>query len=216
MLLSYLMTAVTMAAGFAIIPNIPSYLLGNLGFPQRWYGLLYAAGGAVSFLTLRVAGRLVDRLGSFRVVLVGSIALGVVLWVGFVRYVPGLPVVALFMAFMLAMAFRNVGYNTLTSKVPNPDERARFMSIQSAVQHFASAAGAFVSARLLWELPGGGLGGMPRVALVSIGLTGLLPFLVAAVERRVRARAIARPPAVDPQTGLSASRPGLVGTADPR
>jgi len=56
---------------------------------------------------------------------------------------------------MLAMAFRNVSYNTLTTRVPHSGERARFMSIQSAVQHGASASGAFLSSQLLSEKPGG-------------------------------------------------------------
>ena len=46
------------------------------------------------------------------------------------------------MVFMLAMGMRNVAYNTLTSKVPRAEERARFMSILSAVQHAAGASGA--------------------------------------------------------------------------
>ena len=73
-------------------------------------------------------------------------------------------------------------------------ERARFMSIQSAVQHLASALGAFLSARMLRELPDGSLDNLPRVALVSIGLTALVPPMMYIVERRVLSAPAARFP----------------------
>ena len=63
------------------------------------------------------------------------------------------------------------------------------MSIQSSVQHFASAVGAFLSSQMLSELPGGALEGMDRVALTSIALTLALPPMLFAVESAVRRRA---------------------------
>ena len=59
--------------------------------------------------------------------------------------------IGFFMLFMLGIGLRNVSYNTLTTKVPTPRERARFLSIQSAVQHASASLGAFLSARMLSE-----------------------------------------------------------------
>jgi Na+/melibiose symporter-like transporter len=118
----------------------------------------------------------------------GTVLLTFAIWAGFIADPPLLPVAGIFIAFMLAMSFRNVAYNTLTTRVPSSGERARFMSIQSAVQHAASAAGAFLSSRLLSELPGGALRGMDRVGAVSIALTLTLPFLLFVVEGAVRRR----------------------------
>ena len=83
------------------------------------------------------------------------------------------------------MGFRNVAYNTLTSRVPRSEERARFMSFQSAVQHIASSMGAFVSAKLLHELPDHHLVGLEHVVLISMSLTALVPALLIIVEARV-------------------------------
>jgi predicted MFS family arabinose efflux permease len=137
---------------------------------------------------MRVIGRLVDVHGAFRVGSAGAVLLAAIVAVWFVSPPPGLPVIAVFTGFMVAMALRNVSHNTLTSKVPAADERARFMSIQSAVQHLASATGAVVAAQLLSELPDHRLVGVPRIALVSIVLTLLVPPLFWLVESRVRAR----------------------------
>jgi len=115
----------------------------------------------------------------------GAAALAVTVWVGFAAVRPDVPVIAVFVAFFLAMALRNVAWRTMTNKVPAPAERARFMSIDSSVSHLAAATGAFVSARMLSERPDHGLDGLPWVAAVQIGLTALLPLLLWAVERRV-------------------------------
>ncbi|MCP3142896.1 MFS transporter [Pyxidicoccus xibeiensis] len=201
--LSYLMTAVVMMASFVIIPNISAYVQQNLGYPRESLKLAYFVGGLVSFATLRVAGPMVDRHGAFVVGTVGSVLAVVSTDVGFVHYPRWLPVPVLFMAFMLAMGMRNVAYNTLTSRVPDNPVRARFMSLQSAIQHMAAAVGAFVSVKLLTDLPDGTLGGMPWVAGVSMGLTLLVPPMLWVVERRVRSRERARALAVPPAQGMA-------------
>jgi predicted MFS family arabinose efflux permease len=182
--ISYAMTAVLMASGFILIPNLPAYLLANLHYPRNHYQYLTAVGGVASFVTLRLVGRLVDRTSSLRVTLV-TVPLGLLItYVYFVRPLP-LPVMLLYVSFMVALGARNVAYNALTSKVPRPFERARFLSIQSTVYHATAGLAAWFSTRLLRQLPDGTLAGIPRVAVVSMALTAVFPLLVAIVETRV-------------------------------
>jgi predicted MFS family arabinose efflux permease len=202
-ILSYLMTTTVMMAGFIIIPSISGYVQYNLGYPREGLGGLYFVGGIVSFFAMRGVGFLVDRFGSFPIGTIGSGMLMGVLYVGFVRYIPGFPVVGIYIGFMLCMSFRNVSYNTLASKVPSPAERAQFMSIQSAVQHIASAIGAVLSSHILLEAPDKSLIGMDKVAFVSMALNMLLPVLLWQVEARVKGQgapavvpAVAAAPAV--------------------
>jgi predicted MFS family arabinose efflux permease len=201
--LSYVLTAVVMMAGFVIIPNISAYLQQNLGYPRESLWLPYFVGGFVSFATLRVTGPMVDRHGAFIVGAVGSVLVLVSTYVGFVDYPRWLPIPVLFMFFMLAMGARNVAYNTLTSRVPENPVRARFMSLQSAVQHIAAAAGAFLGAQLLTDRPDGTLGGMVLLAGVSMALTVAVPPMLWVVERRVRHREQARALAVPPAQGMA-------------
>lgn len=198
--LSYTMTAVVMMAGFLVIPNIASYLRLNFGFPQEHLKWAYGIGGIASLVATQVGGRLVDRFGSFRVG-AGGAGLAVVIVFGAFylpwTQVPSWAVVAGFVAFMLAMGVRNVSYNTLASKVPGPEVRARFLSLQSSVQHAASALAAWGSTRMMTTEPRAWadptrepriMVGMDRVALVSIGLSLLIPMLLWIVEGRVKAR----------------------------
>jgi predicted MFS family arabinose efflux permease len=190
-LLSQAMGAIIMLSGFLIVPNISTYVQHNLGYPRASLEQLYVVGGTLSFIANRYIGRLVDRHGCFRVGSIGTALFVAVIYVGFADYRPEFPVVALFVAFMLASSFRLVPYNTLASKVPAAHERARFMSLQSAVQHLASAVGAFFSARLLRALPDGRLDGLVPVAYLSIALAMALPLFLWLVESRVRGGAAA-------------------------
>src|SRR5262249_20014032 len=183
----------------------------NLNYPRDRLSILYTVGGVVSFITVQTVGRLVDRFGSARVGAVGAAIFITTLCFGFISYPPGLPVLLLFVLFMLGMGFRNVAYNTLTSKVPRTGERARFMSIQSSVQHFSSAVGAFLSAHMLRESADQRLEGVDKIAWVSIGLTAVLPILLWRVERQVFrpdiAAAHAQP--LELHSGVNSPGPGL-------
>lgn len=184
--LSYLLSSLVMVSSFLIFPNLSPYVQFNLGFARKDLSTLYLVGGVFSFFATRYGGRLVDRQGSFRVGTVGTLVLVAVQLLFFVRIVPAVPVFVLFSLFMLGNALRNVAFYTLTSKVPSLATRARFVSIQSAIQHASAAAGAFVAAHLLGEASGGQLVGMGRIGLLAIALSASVPLLLFAVERRVR------------------------------
>lgn len=192
--LSYLMSALVMMSSFVLVPNIPSYVVYNLGYSRDKLWVLYLIGGVVSLATLRLAGSRVDKLGSFRVGTVGVLLGAVMTYVGFVHYPSWLPVYALFIGFMLALGMRNVATSTLASKVPEGPVRARFMSLQSAITHMASSiASAVIAPMLLFSMADGRLEGIDNVALVSIALALTVPFMIRVVERRLKARASAGP-----------------------
>ena len=97
----------------------------------------------------------------------------------------------IFVGFMLGMAFRSVAYNTLTTKAPRPPERARFSSIQSSVQHLASALGAFAAAHYLTVGPDRMLIGVQTMAFASIALGFVvIPFFWIVESRVMRASAV--------------------------
>lgn len=181
---AYLATFMTMGGGFMLIPNISAYVQGNLGYPRDRISLLYLAGGLVSFLGMRIAGRIVDKSGSSLVNAFGALFYAITVWFGFVQFIPGTPIMGIFVAFMLSMSFRNVAFQTLSSKIPAPEERASFASMQSAVQHLASALGAMISTSLL-TARGDALVGVERIAIASILAALCVPVVLYLVEKRM-------------------------------
>jgi predicted MFS family arabinose efflux permease len=173
---------------FVLILNLAAWVQQNLGFPQSGMGRLYLVGGLISFFAMRVGGILVDRRGWLSMTALGSaLFLGVVA-ICFLPTRPWLPVLGIFIGFMLANSLRMVAMNTLSTRVPLPSERARFMSAQSAAQHLAAAAGGAISSLVLINGPGGALLGMDKLGMLSIGLTILVPIFVALVTARLRRR----------------------------
>ncbi|HWM88092.1 MAG TPA: MFS transporter [Kofleriaceae bacterium] len=181
-------TAVASIAHFALIPNLSAYFQFNRGYPREGLGLLYLVGGAVSFGTMRLAGWMADRHGVPAVSAGGALAFAAVLVWGFIYPSVWFPVLPVFVGFMVTGSFRFVPMQALWSRVPDASERARFMSAQSAMQHFASAAGAMIGAQILTERADGGLAGMDDLAWASVATTIVLPVLLYLVDRRVRAR----------------------------
>lgn len=180
-----------MAGNFALIPNLSAYVQINLHYPRDRLGLLYLTGGVCSFLTLRLAGKLADRAGPARAATFGSALFVGLLAVGFIRPVAALPVLVIFAGFMVTSSFRFVPMQALASRVPEPAERARFMSLQSCVQHLASAIGAMTASQMLVTRPDGGLAGIPQVATLTATLSLCVPLLMFAIEARVRRRELA-------------------------
>jgi predicted MFS family arabinose efflux permease len=179
---AYAIMALAMLAGFMIIPNISSHIQLNLHYPREYIGLLYLAGGAVSFFGMRVAGALIDRSSATKTVVLFSALLIIAIFTGFVYYPNIIPVPVIFVVFMVAMSGRMVCAQTLTSKIPAPEERGAFMSVQSAVTHFASATGAYISSLILRE-ENGVLLHMDTVGMICMVLALLLPLVYWKVER---------------------------------
>lgn len=190
-------TLSVMLSTFSVIPNLSAYIQHNRGYPRAELGALYLAGGAVSYVAMRAAGLYIDKFGATLLASLGSAMFITVTAAQFVFEWDELPVIAFFVALMTGMALRNVALNTLSSRVPRPHERARFMSLQNAMQHVGAALGATLSTALLDELPDGRLSGMPVVATFSIAMACGLPLLLHFMERQLSHR---EAPVADPWT----------------
>lgn len=189
-LLSLSCSALAMIGAFAIITNLSTFVQFNLGYPRDALGMLYMVGGVLAFFGMRLAGVAVDRWGSTPVVAVGTIALLTVIGVSFIPPRPLIPVIAIFSGFMLANSTRLVGLSSLTTRVPKQSDRARFMSLQSAVQHLSTSIGSAWSTWMLTEGQGGRLEGMPLLAVFSFALSSALPLLVARLSRQLKAHTV--------------------------
>lgn len=187
-------TFAVMVSSFCIVPNLSAYLQHNRGYPREQLSALYLVGGSVSFVVMRIVGSYVDKLGATRVAAAGSVLFVAILGLRFVAEAPWLPTMLMFSVFMAATAIRNVSLSTLSSRVPLPHERARFMSLQSATQHVGASCGSALGAIMLVELPDTRLAGMSGVAWVSMVFAAVLPLLLLRVEKELVHRRPSLPP----------------------
>lgn len=181
-------SSLVMLGVFSIVPNIATFVQFNLGYPRELLGTLYLVGGISSFIAMRFVGIAVDRFGALAVFAFGTLLHAFALVFGFIHPTSALPILLVFSVFMVSGSSRMVPLQTLSTRVPEPSARARFMSAQSSVQHFSSAAGAFLSSAFLRAEPSGQLIGLDRVAYVALGLALSAPLFVWFVERSLATR----------------------------
>lgn len=181
-------SAIGMMAHYTLVPNISAYIQFNRGYPRHQLGLLYMIGGAFSFITARLAGWLADRYGAALLVAFGATLYAAVLIIGFIYPVDAIPVRVVFVGFMISSGFRFVPMMALSSHITGPEDRARFLSVEAAVDSAAETTGAMLGTQILSERPDGSLAGIDDVAWLAIAMTFVYVALCYAIERGVRAR----------------------------
>ncbi len=181
-------------ATFLLIPNLSAYLQFNVGFPREKLGLLYLVGGILSLVSTRLGGIWNDRSGSSKPLFTATGIFIFVLSTGMLIETPLIPPLPWFALLMLGNSLRWISISTLTSKVPPPRHRGKYMSLLSAVQHLSSSLGAFLSTQLLETSGDGRLVGLHRLALVSLAVSLMVPPLSMLVERLMKPRIFREPP----------------------
>jgi len=170
---AFALTFIVMASQMLVIPFISPMLVANHGVAPAQLSWLYMAGGAATFFTSRLVGRLSDRYGSrrmFRLMVVLSL-----LPVLFMTHLPGLPffaLVLLFPVFMVIVSGRMVPMQALLTTVPEPANRGAFLSTNSALQALGAGCGAWLGGLWLSISPNGtiedyGLNGWLAAGLAS-------------------------------------------------
>lgn len=185
---AWLGTFVSTVGMFALVPNLSTWVQGNLGYPRDKLGVLYFFGGIASLLANVVGGRAVDRIGGARVGTFGSLGQGFFVAIAFLPAAPLLGPLPFFVTLMVVNTLRVVALQTLASRVAPPALRASFSSSQSAVQHFGAGIGAGFAAQVLTDGPNGSLLGLERVAWLTIAAAIVLPIVLHRLERELPRR----------------------------
>jgi predicted MFS family arabinose efflux permease len=183
--------AAMMLSAFMVIPYIRSFLQNNHHYPESGIKYLYLVGGIASFVVVRFAGPVVDRIGATPVATLGTVLISCCLLIGFLPAHPILPVMLVFSVFMCTASLRGVPLSVLSSKLAAPHERAQYMSLQSAMQHIAASVGAIGASAILTTAPDESLQHIDVLVFLSIALAAMMPLLLWRVELRVKATSAA-------------------------
>jgi len=148
--LAFALTVTMTMAGFLVVPYLSPSLVANVGLTNEQLPLIYLCGGAVTFFSMRWLGRVSDRLGLLRVfVAVSLIAMGPIL---VITRLPPMPVWGALMVSTCFMVFTSGRFIPGMAMVTNSVEgryRGGFMSLNSAVQQFASGLASLIAGAII-------------------------------------------------------------------
>ena len=209
-----MMTGIVPLVAITTIMSI--FLVNNLSYPQGALIMLYVIGGGANVMISRYIGRGIDRFGPGSVSVAAAAALtlavavgylgfgyGLILaaeaaihrsfdgWSGWGFYPELLPIVAVFALFFITSSGRLVVGQTITMRIPKPEERAGFQSLSSSIQSFTMALSAMAIPVMLGSTADGKLTGVDPFCYGVILVTWIFPPLVylldALLNRRDRA-----------------------------
>jgi predicted MFS family arabinose efflux permease len=174
--------ALHIASNMLLIPNMASFMSFNLDYPVEALGVLWMAGGVAGILGGNIGGRLADRFGSARILSGNAVLLSMVIIMLWFVYQPGWPVMPIFAAFVLLNLSGSAIVNSRVSKIPPPEQRGRFSSLQVATQHASTAISSILASVWLTSGPDGQVLHMGWLAIVAIICALAVPALITSLD----------------------------------
>ncbi|MFN0032313.1 MAG: MFS transporter [Flavobacteriales bacterium] len=175
-----LFTVLLVLGQFTVISFLTPYNVNNVGIAQKDITYIYLVGGAATVVSGFMIGRLVDKVGRFRVFTIFAL-----LSIIPVVVITNLPHSDLWVVLVIAAFFfvfisgRMIPANTITSAVVPPQHRAGFMSLNSACMSLASGASALLAGSLITQADEHSpLQGFQYVGYVAAGATLLSLLLI--------------------------------------
>lgn len=147
-----LFTVLLVLGQFTVISFMTPYYINNVGLQQSDIKWIYLVGGAATVVTGFAIGRLVDRIGRFRVFTVA--ALLSIIPVLLITHLPPVPLwVVLLIAgfFFVLISGRMIPANTIATTLVKPEQRAGFMSLNSAMMSLASGSSGIIAGTIIMQ-----------------------------------------------------------------
>ncbi len=170
---------------FTVASFIGPYLVATNGWSEGQLSWIYFTAGVCTLLGMTVIGRLADRLprlAVFRVLGFAAIVMAVV-----VTNLPAGPVwvaAVVMSGFMVCAAGRMVPVQAMLLGVAAAKNRGAFMSVNTSVQHAATAIAPLIAGSII-VTENGHMTGFPIVGLIAAG-TAAVSLLLAGLLRPAR------------------------------
>jgi predicted MFS family arabinose efflux permease len=167
--IAFLFMAILTSTGFVIFPYLSTYMVANAGMTENQLPLIYLFGGLCTVFSMNWIGRWADRAGKLRVFTYMSfIATLPILTLTNLPKVPLVAAITTSTAFMICMSGRMVPAMALMTASIHARYRGGFMSINSAVQQFASGLAAYGSGQIMGQATTGEITHFPIIGVFSV------------------------------------------------
>jgi predicted MFS family arabinose efflux permease len=136
--IAFLSTALLSISGYLMMPFGSAFAVNNLGVSQDQLPLIFMFTGMSSLVVMPLVGKLSDKYNKFKLFTIGSVwAMVFVLIYTNLGPTPLYLIIPLNIFLFMGIMSRMIPATTLTSAIPNMQDRGAFMSINSSLQQIA-------------------------------------------------------------------------------
>jgi MFS transporter, DHA1 family, inner membrane transport protein len=140
-------TFLMMGGHFLVIPFINPFMQFNVGYSKSFTPLIYFVGGAASFFSAFILGRLSDKYGKLTIFTICVFAALPMVWI--LTNLPYQPnqalVLCLFALWFSVSTGRGVAGGAMVSNVVSPEHRGSFQSFNSSFQQLGTGIASFTA-----------------------------------------------------------------------
>ena len=148
--IGFMATALMSLGGFMIMPWGSSFAVNNLKVTTEQLPFLFMISGLSTLIIMPVIGSLSDKIDKFKLFIIASIWMGVVVVIYTnLTPVPFIYVVILNVFMMMGVMARMVPSVSLVSALPGVQDRGAFMSVNSSLQQMAGGIAAAVGGMIV-------------------------------------------------------------------
>jgi predicted MFS family arabinose efflux permease len=183
----FLATTLLATGGFMLMPFGSAFGINNLKLSLDQLPILYGVTGAFSIVFGPLTGKFSDKIGKFRMFIVGTIIS--IAMVGIYTNLGPSPlwlVIMLNVILFIGISGRMISASALTTAVPKPQDRGAYMSINSSVQQISGGVASAVAGLIVVQTSGGKLEHYPALGLTVIGSMLVALVLMYRLNEQIR------------------------------
>lgn len=186
--IGFLSTALLSIGGFMMMPFGTTFAVNNLGVKLEQLSILFMVSGCVSLVIMPVMGKLSDKIDKFTLFAIACVWLMIicVLYTN-LGLTPFWLVIIFNVLMMMGVLSRMVPASTLTSAIPDMQDRGAFMSINSSLQQVAGGFAALIAGQIVVQkTPTSPLEHYNIVGYVMVVISAISIFLIYRVNSVVK------------------------------
>jgi len=164
------LTMALMLSGFSVIPFVSTYLVFNLGFPEKNLSFIFLFGGLATFFSSRIVGFLSDKYGKHKTFMImGALSMIPVLALTNLHTSAIWAILTVTTFFFIFNNGRIVPAMTMITQTVTDSRRGRFMSLNTTVQHLTTSLATVIAGQIVFQpYEGAALQHYPFAGLFSV------------------------------------------------
>lgn len=179
-------TVLLATGGFMLMPFGSAFGINNLGITMDQLPMLYMITGVFTIVTGPLAGKLSDKIGKYRLFVLGS-ALGMIMVAIYCNLgiTPLWIVIGINVLLFIGISARMISASALMTAIPEPQDRGAFMGINSSIQQISGGIASAVAGLIVVQTESGKLENYPALGyivvaamMITVGMMYMLNQLV--------------------------------------